>query len=69
MCKSVNLQKEEQYIAEKKYTLANVEIVESPSDAIALGCVISQSPVSDGVTKIPTSKTITLTVSSGPNVE
>ena len=48
---------------------SNIEIVESPSDAIPSGSVISQSPVSDGVTKIATSTTITLTISTGPNVE
>lgn len=46
---------------------ANIDIVESPSDAIEKGRVISQSPVSDGTTKIPTSETITLTISTGPN--
>ncbi len=48
---------------------ANVEIVESPSDAIESGCVIAQDPVSDGTTKIPTSTTIKLTISTGPNAE
>lgn len=46
---------------------SNFNIVESPSDAIESGRVISQSPVSDGTTKIPTSQTITLTISTGPN--
>ncbi len=46
---------------------ANIEIIESPSDAITSGCVIAQSPVSDGTTKIATSQTITLTISTGPN--
>lgn len=48
---------------------ANVEIIESPSDAIASGCVIAQDPVSDGTTKIPTNTTIKLTISTGPNAE
>lgn len=48
---------------------ANVEIIESPSDAIASGCVIAQDPVSDGTTKISTSTTIKLTISTGPNAE
>ena len=48
---------------------ANVEIIESPSDAIASGRVIAQDPVSDGTTKIPTSTTIKLTISTGPNAE
>ncbi len=48
---------------------ANISIVESPSDAIESGRVISQSPVSDGTTKIATSQTITLTISTGPNAE
>lgn len=48
---------------------SNIEIIESPSDAIPSGSVISQSPVSDGVTKIATSTTITLTISTGPNAE
>lgn len=45
----------------------NIEIIESPSDAVPIGCVISQNPVSDGTTKIATSTVITLTISSGPN--
>ena len=48
---------------------ANVEIIESPSDAIASGCVIAQDPVSDGTTKISTNTTIKLTISTGPNAE
>lgn len=48
---------------------ANVEIIESPSDAIASGRVIAQDPVSDGTTKISTSTTIKLTISTGPNAE
>lgn len=48
---------------------ANIEIIESPSDAYAIGTVIAQDPVSDGVTKIPTNTTIKLTICSGPNVE
>lgn len=48
---------------------ANIEIIESPSDAIQTGCVIAQDPVSDGVTKIPTNQTIKLTISTGPNAE
>ena len=48
---------------------ANVEIIESPSDAIASGCVIAQDTVSDGTTKISTSTTIKLTISTGPNAE
>ena len=47
----------------------NVEIVESPSDAIESGCVISQDPITDGTTAMATSTTITLTISTGPNVE
>ncbi len=47
----------------------NIEIVESPSDAIPSGCVISQDPVTDGTTEIATSKTITITISTGPNEE
>lgn len=47
----------------------NIAFIESPSDAIQSGCVISQDPMSDGTTKFATSTTITLTISTGPNAE
>lgn len=48
---------------------ANIAFIESPSDAVPSGCVISQDPMSDGTTRFATSTTITLTISTGPNAE
>ena len=47
----------------------NIEIVNSESNSITAGYVISQSPVGDGVTRISTDSKITLEISKGPAAE
>lgn len=47
----------------------NIEIVNSESNSITAGYVISQSPVGDGVTRISTDSKITLEISTGPAAE
>ena len=47
----------------------NIDFVEESNDSIVAGNVISQSPVSDSVSKIPTSTKIILTISTGPAEE
>ncbi len=45
----------------------NIEIVEESSNTFSAGTVISQSPTSDGTSRISTKTKITLKVSTGPN--
>lgn len=47
----------------------NIEIVNTESNSITSGYVISQSPVGDGVTRISTDSKITLEISTGPAAE
>lgn len=47
----------------------NIEIVNTESNSITAGYVISQSPVGDGVTRISTDSKITLEISKGPAAE
>lgn len=47
----------------------NIEIVNTESNSITAGYVISQSPVGDGVTRISTDSKITLEISTGPAAE
>ncbi|MGN1161259.1 MAG: Stk1 family PASTA domain-containing Ser/Thr kinase [Candidatus Fimenecus sp.] len=47
----------------------NIEIVNTESNSITAGYVISQSPVGDGVTRISTDSKITLKISIGPAAE
>lgn len=47
----------------------NIEVVNSESNSITAGYVISQSPVGDGVTRISTDSKITLEISKGPAAE
>ncbi len=47
----------------------NIDFIEESSDSIVAGNVISQSPASDSITKIPTSTKIILTISTGPAEE
>lgn len=47
----------------------NVEIINTSSNSITAGYVISQSPESDGITRISTDSKITLEISIGPAAE
>ncbi|MGN0539367.1 MAG: Stk1 family PASTA domain-containing Ser/Thr kinase [Candidatus Fimenecus sp.] len=47
----------------------NVEIINTSSNSVTAGYVISQSPVSDGITRISTDSKITLEISIGPAAE